>query len=127
MERQGQACTGWVHLAVEHDFYPESQGAIRGTARVTWDWVEDRICLELTFKEGLPDCVEGGEEADLGCGPPLPFCQPARLGCQLEWQDKAGLAYFRMSFPGLDPFCQPSLDTCQVYSGAVSPVALSQE
>lgn len=64
--------------------------------------------------------------AVLGCGP-LPFCLPARLGSQLEWQDTAGLAYFRMSFPRLGPLCQPSLDTCHVYSRVLSHVALSLE
>lgn len=61
MEKQGQASTGWVHLAVEQDFYPKSQGTIRASVRVTWDSVEVRICLELTCKEGLPDWLRDGK------------------------------------------------------------------
>lgn len=50
-----------MHLAVEHDFHPESQGAIRGTARVTWDWDEDRICLKLAWKEASLTVLNEGK------------------------------------------------------------------
>lgn len=61
VEKQGQASTVWVHFAMEHDFYPESQRAIRGTARVTWDWDEDRTCLELAFEEASLTVLREGK------------------------------------------------------------------
>lgn len=44
VEKQGQVRTDCMHLAMEHDFYPESQGSPQrlqtglGMAGVMWDW-----------------------------------------------------------------------------------------